>query len=324
MKNIQFIINAILLITISITFASTICGQSGDEILVTGNPPLTQRNADEIIRYYERGLNIEFTAEQRDELQTKIANQWRRVQKIDGKSLSAFLASITKINGLGEAKREKIRDELREGVLGDLKSTPSNAVSQFVLSVYENRQQSEATITEKRDFPEKNEDTEEKNASNEAKSESSGSSAAADHFKPIEGGVKMSELSGKWIKGTTASYGYRNTVTNDYRSAFGAANQHEIYAGGNFDYTNYAQISGYGCTSELYTSMKGRASVSGSLVTFNYVSGTVKIEDRCKKSTVTRPAQINAAAYRIERGKDGWRMCEVGKENPSCLYKVIE
>ena len=134
----------------------------------------------------------------------------------------------------------------------------------------------------------------------------------------------MSELSGKWIKGTTATYGYRNTVTNDYRSAFGAANQHDIYAGGNFDYTNYAQVSGYGCKTELYTSMKGRASISGSLITFNYVSGTVKIEDSCKKSVVTRPAQIKPAAYRVERGKEGLRMCETGGENPSCLYKVKE
>ena len=134
----------------------------------------------------------------------------------------------------------------------------------------------------------------------------------------------MSELIGKWIKGTTATYGYRNTVTNDYRSAYGAANQHDIYANGNFDYTNYAQVSGYGCKSELYTSMKGRASISGSVITFNYVSGSVKIEDSCNKSVVTRAAQINAAAYQIERAKEGLRICEVGKENPSCLYKVKE
>ena len=98
MKNIQFIINAILLITISIASASSILGQSDNKILVAGDPPLTQENADEIIRYYESNLNIEFADAQRDELQTKIVNQWRRVQKIDGKSLTEFLASVTRIN----------------------------------------------------------------------------------------------------------------------------------------------------------------------------------------------------------------------------------
>jgi hypothetical protein len=323
MKKIQFIINTILLITISIAFAPTIFGQSDNMILVAGNPPLTQHNADEIIRYYERGLNIKFTVEQRGELQTKIVNQWRKVQKIDGKGLTAFLATVTKINGLDAAKREKVKDELRAGVLGDLKSTPKNPVSQFVLSVYENRDNSEPNVAETADSLMNNEGTKEKTASNEAKNESSDNSSSNDS-KPIEGIVKMSELSGKWIKGTTSSYGYRNTVTNDYRSAYGAANQHDIYANGNFDYTNYAQVSGYGCKSELYTSMKGRASISGSVITFNYVSGSVRIEDSCKKSVVTRAAQINSAAYQIERAKEGLRMCEVGKENPSCLYKVKE
>jgi hypothetical protein len=145
---------------------------------------------------------------------------------------------------------------------------------------------------------------------------------AAPVSQPIQGALKLSDLAGTWGKATTATYGYRNTITNDYRSAYGAANQHDVYPNGTFDYTNYAQVSGYGCKTELYTSMKGRVSVSGSQVTFSYTSGTVRVEDSCKKSVVTRPAQISPTSYRAERVGSKLRLCEVGKENPTCLDKA--
>jgi hypothetical protein len=138
----------------------------------------------------------------------------------------------------------------------------------------------------------------------------------------FDGTLKLSDLAGTWGKATTATYGYRNTVTNDYRSGYGAANQHDIYPNGTFDYTNYAQVSGYGCTTELYTSMKGRVSISASQITFTYTSGTVRVEDSCKKSSVTRPAHIDATVYRAERVGEKLRLCEVGKENPTCLDKT--
>jgi hypothetical protein len=141
------------------------------------------------------------------------------------------------------------------------------------------------------------------------------------NFQPVTGAIKMSDLVGKWNKGTVSSYGYRNTVTNDYTSGYGSANMHEIRAGGTFDYSNYAQISLYGCTTELFTSMKGRAAVSGSQVTFSYTSGNVKGKDSCRSQGFDKPAQIKSAIYRLERDGNHLRLCEVGRESPSCLYK---
>ena len=131
----------------------------------------------------------------------------------------------------------------------------------------------------------------------------------------------MSDLVGKWNKGTAASYGYRNTVTNDYKSGYGSANLHEIRAGGNFDYSNYAQISLYGCTTELSTSMKGRAAISGSQVTFSYLSGTVKGKDSCKTTGFEKNAEIKNTTYRLERDGSHLRLCEIGSDIANCLYK---
>jgi hypothetical protein len=37
-----------------------------------------------------------------------------------------------------------------------------------------------------------------------------------------------------------------------------------------------------------------------------------------------RSAQIKTTTYRLERAGDQLRMCEIGAENPTCLYKTEE
>lgn len=318
MKNTRFIIKAILLITISISFAAANVFAQSDEVLVTGNPPLTQTDAGEIIRYYERGLGIEFSGEQRDEFQTKLVNQWRKAQKSGGKNLNGFLKTVTTINAWDEARREKLKNEIREAVLGDLRSSANSELSRYVLSIYENAGGETANGAQ----PDENQNK--TSGETETKTESEDRSETKDNFRPIKGTVRIADLVGKWSKGSVASYGYRSTVNSDYKSGYGAANQHDIYAGGSFDYTNYAQISLYDCTTELFTSMKGRVTVNGSQVTFTYVSGTVKGKDSCKTGGFTKPAQISAATFRIERYKNQIRLCEVGAQQPYCLYKAEE
>ena len=141
-------------------------------------------------------------------------------------------------------------------------------------------------------------------------------------FRPDEGAVRMSELAGTWERGGVSSYGYRDAVTNDYRSGHGSANLHEIKADGSFEYSNYATISLYDCKTELFTSMKGRVRLSGARITFTYVSGTVRGKDSCKAAGFNKPAQIDAKTYRVERDGARVRLCEVGTENPTCLYKA--
>jgi hypothetical protein len=309
MKNRRFIINAILLITISISFAAAVFAQS-DEILAAGNPPLTQTDADEIIKYYERNLEIEFSAGQREEFQTKLVNQWRRAQKTGGKNLAGFLKTVTTINGWDEAKREKHKEEIRQAVLGDLRNSASSELSTFVLDIYENSRGENTTVAQTNE--------------NQNETPTETKTETKDNFKPVGGTIKIADLVGKWNKGSVASYGYRDSVTNDYKSGYGAANQHDIYADGSFDYSNFAQVSLYGCTTELFTTMKGRVRINGSQITFTYVSGTVKGKDSCKTTGFNKPAQIANATFRVERDKDQIRLCEVGKEQPSCLYKVKE
>jgi len=280
-------------------------------VLVDGKPPLTQADFESIAEYYERGLEIRFSDEQLGQLQEIVTRQWKKGQRSNPKYLSDWLVTISKINGIGGEKREKIKGEIHDVVLGDLRDSRGAELSRFVLNVYENSSDRTPETGNTAVQTSGGQDSDDREAQN-----------AAPVSQPIQGALKLSDLAGTWGKATTATYGYRNTITNDYRSAYGAANQHDVYPNGTFDYTNYAQVSGYGCKTELYTSMKGRVSVSGSQVTFSYTSGTVRVEDSCKKSAVTRPAQISPTSYRAGRVGSKLRLCEVGKENPTCLDKA--
>ena len=161
-------------------------------------------------------------------------------------------------------------------------------------------------------------------ASAEADDAGEGKTVDGSDFRPVEGAVRMSDLVGTWEKAGVSSYGYRDRVTNDYRSGHGSAQTHEVKANGSFDYTNYATISLYDCTTELFTSMKGRVRLSGARVTFEYVSGTVKGKDSCKATGFNKPAQVNSRTFRVESDGERLRLCDVDAESPSCLYRAKE
>ena len=205
-----------------------------------------------------------------------------------------------------------MQGELETAVLSDLRSSRSNEFNRLILDIYAARGREEFG-------------TDVENSSNAQSSTPADApgDASSESFTPVTG-VGLSSLAGKWAKGSVSSYGYRNSVTNDYRSAYGAANQHEIRPNGTFDYSNFASVSGYGCTTELFTSMKGRVSVSGSRVTFTYLSGTVRGKESCKSTGFTRPAEIKPETYELQRSNGNLRLCEIGTETAYCLYKEGE
>ena len=288
--------------------AAAVFGQNS-RILVAGDPPLTRENADAIFLYYSRALMLDISDEQRTELEKHLIRNWRNARGAERQSLAKFIKTVETINAWDYDKLERLQGELEAAVLADLRNSRGNEFNQMILGIYAERGREEFGTDEEKDM-----------SAGSTKPEPSAEDTSAENFTPATG-VGLSSLAGKWVKGSVSSYGYRNTVTNDYRSAYGAANQHDIRANGTFDYSNFASVSGYGCTTELFTSMKGRVSVSGSRVTFTYVSGTVRGKDSCKSTGFTKPAQIAATTYELQRSNGKLRMCEVGKENPTCLYK---
>lgn len=301
MKRILISLNIIAVVFFAVAAAA---GQGGP-VLAAGDPPLTRRNADAILLYYGRALMLDLSDKQRSELEHLLIENWKNARASERKGLAKFIMTVETINAWDHDKLERLRGELESAVLADLRSTPGNDFNRLILDIYAERGREEFG-TDSNDIA--------------ADPDTPVNDKSSENFTPAAG-VGLSSLAGKWVKGTVSSYGYRNTVTNEYRSAHGAANEHEIRPNGAFDYSNFATVSGYGCTTELFTAMKGRVSLSGSRVTFTYVSGTVRGKDSCKSTGFTRPAQIKPATYELQRSNGKLRMCETATETPNCLYK---
>lgn len=302
MKKILLSLN---LFSVVLFAAAAVAAQDG-RVLAAGDPPLTRGNADAILLYYGRALMLDLSGEHREELERRLIENWKSARGAKRQGLAKFIRTVETINAWDYDKLERLQGELEAAVLADLRSTPGNSFNQLILDIYEARGREEFG-------------DEEDSAEAETK-EDAPADAGTNNFTTATG-VTLASLAGKWGKGSVSSYGYSNTVTNEYRSAYGAANEHQIRANGTFDYANFATVSGYGCTTELFTSMKGRISVSGSRVTFTYLSGTVRGKDSCKSTGFTRPAQIEPKTYEIQRSNGKLRMCEIGKDTPTCLYK---
>lgn len=322
MKKHLLIITAILIL--SFAFSAQIFGQSNAEILVAGKTPLAQGQVNRVIELYEWALAVKFTPGERETFQDYFVRGWKQ----NNKSTATLLKIADKVFAIDEARRDEMQPKFREAFLSDLKAAPEKETSRFLLGVYERAHGTDSEIdTKSSDAPET--ETAANNNENQTQNETESTDRKTSdepNFRTVEGAVKLSDLAGKWSKTGVSASGYVNTTTNAYKSAYGFSNMHEIKPGGAFDYSNFATVSLYGCTTELFTTMKGRASVAGSQVTFTYVSGTVNIKDSCKKSSVDKPAVIEKATYRLERdpASDQLRLCEIGSKSPYCLYKVKE
>jgi hypothetical protein len=316
----RFILNTFLLIAATLSMAATASAQNDGQLLAAGDPPLSQSDFEGVVKYYERGLDLRFSAEERDEFRAKFVRSWRDNQKSNGKNLTDFMRTVKRLNSA--VSDEKIRENQREftdALLADLDAMARNGWSAFVVGLYRSAHPDEASSAARAD-DETAPRSDVERTDNETTTRPNGDAA---NFRPFEGVVRASDLAGKWVKGSVSASGYVNTVTNEYKGAYGAANQHDVYPNGSFDYTNYAQVSLYGCTTELFTSMKGRVSIAGAQVTFNYLSGSVKGKDSCKSTGFDKPAQIRQATYRVESDRGRLRLCEVKTETETttCLYK---
>ena len=319
MKYILFVL-AILPLTYSISTAAR--AQDADEILVAGNPPLTRRDAEEVIRYYERGLLVEFDAGQRVELMDKLAASWKAGQQSNGQSLSGFLKVVGKINAWDEDKRARLQDELTRTVLADLKNSSNSQFNRLVLSAYESAR-GESPAAARADGGRAAAAAQEEATADAGVAEAGGQSE--ENFRPVGGPLRLADLAGRWMKDpySVSTSGY--TITTNDKGGYKNNTVYEVRADGSFDFTANTTLYMSNCKTELFTTRKGRIGVSGSQANVSYVSGTLQSKDNCSKRgnyTKALGAERAEFPYRLERDGGQLRLCTVGRPEPNCLYKV--
>jgi hypothetical protein len=284
---------------------------------------LSDDELEMVVRLYEWALSVSFTTGERATFRRYFVSSWERNER----GAATLLRLAKKVSTMDEAERKAAQPDFRKAFLADINSAPESPVNSFLLGVYRRTLGDDPTAQSGGGA--EAQDSEAGTAAEGAEPAARGGGQPAESvgetresFRPATSPVRLSELIGRWEKGRVSAYCYRDVATNYYRSGYGSAQQHEVRADGGFDYSNYATVSLYNCKTELFTAMKGRVTVSGNQVTFTYLSGTVKGKDSCKATGFDKPAQMQARTFVVEREGERIRLCEMGAETPTCLYKA--
>jgi hypothetical protein len=134
-----FLLAILLLFTFSFVVAEPASAQPGSEsnVIVQGNPPLTESMVAKSIILLEWALDIKFSDEQKIEIIQDIVNDWKTNDK-EAMNITIEIANL--VDGLRQASaedRNKAKDIIRADLLKGLRSATDNKISQMVLQVYE-------------------------------------------------------------------------------------------------------------------------------------------------------------------------------------------
>src|SRR5688572_32357656 len=95
--------------------AAAAAGQDG-RVLVAGDPPLTRRSADAILLYYGRALMLDFSDEQRSDLEQRLVANWKNARAAERQNLARFVKTVETINAWNHDKLERLQGELEAAV----------------------------------------------------------------------------------------------------------------------------------------------------------------------------------------------------------------
>jgi hypothetical protein len=116
-------------------FASPVHAQ--DEVLADGLPPLTRRMTERITDYWGYILNVQFTDAQRKRFQKGLVDYW---ENQDFKSIGILAvedANAIQFFDSPEAERQRLRKIHQEKFVKSLREEKTDALSQFLVSVYD-------------------------------------------------------------------------------------------------------------------------------------------------------------------------------------------
>lgn len=264
--------------------------QAQGDVLVDGNPPLTNQMVERYCALLEWSLEVDFTATERAAVQKQLVQYWRKDETKNIKGVVDALAFEENINRASEAKRREVQPQIKQAMLETMEREKQDALNALLLGVYNRSQQANA------------------NTEND----------------PAADGADLSQLTGKW----QVLHG-NSIVGIDINGRIGDGNamiaEFDVRADGRVIYTFVLQQSNYGCTTRIKTSKTGRAAISGSRVTFSYDGGTTTSEDNCNAKynyTKKLAAEKEIFDFNVERKDGKSNFCFANQKIKDCAVKV--
>jgi hypothetical protein len=269
--------------------------QSENEVLAQGNPPLRQRDAGKLRDFFEWLFETKFSTAEQNEFQSLVIKKWN-----EGETEARGIVDLTKthaqIQTLSESDREKIRLELLPKIAASFQNSQSE-LNSFMSGIYQNSRKNSAARND---------------SQNSVESERGGAATLAD-------------FAGTWSSGNVSGIRYKNLTNGDLSSVSGNASEYIISKNGDIQYTGYLSTTIYACETKLFFTKKGKISVSGSTITFDYKTGERDYQNSCNASlsgVKPIPPQKKTVPFTLERSAQGVKLCTTDEGVQTCLYKV--
>ena len=270
-------------------------------MLAAGNPPLRQSDAGKLRDFFEWLFEAHFSAAEQTEFQSLIVKKWNEAEK-EARGISDLIKTHRQIQTLSQADREKIRLELLPKIAASFENGRSE-LNDFMSDIYQNSRKNSA-----------------------AQNDSPNSVDGSDGGGSSNGGaVTLADLAGTWSSGSVSGERYKNLRNNELSDVSGNMSEYIISPNGQIEYTGYLSTTIYACSTRLFFQKKGKISVSGSNITFDYKTGERDYQNSCNASlsgVKPIPRSTKTVSFTIERiGKD-IKLCTTDEGVQSCLYKV--
>lgn len=274
-----------------VLFSGLAMAHAQTKTLADGNPPLTGSMINRFVNLMQWSLDAQFTAQDHAAVQKQIIDYWQTSDEENIKGVLDMLAFEEKLANASEAQKRELQPQVKQKLLEAMEGKRAEALNALLLGVYERQQ----------------------NANVDAEDST------------IDGGAALAELVGKW----RVLHGNSIVSVNINSGRIGDGNamiaEYDIQPNGRVIYSFVLQQSNYGCTTRIKTSKTGRATVSGSRVTFNFDGGTTISEDGCNaRYNYTKKLAPEKETLEFKLGqKDGQQQfCFDNGKFKDCAIKV--
>jgi hypothetical protein len=268
--------------------------KENDRVLAAGNPPFRQSDADKLQDFFEWLFETKFSAAEQAEFQKLIVKKWNEGEK-EAAGISGIIKSHAEFRTVSETDREKVRLEMQPKVAASFQSGQSE-INDFMAGIYQKSRKNSVARNDPRNS-----------------------------IDDGVGAVTLADLAGNWSSGSVSSERYKNLASGDLSDVSGNMSEYIVSAKGDIQYSGYLSTTIYACSTRLFFTKKGKISISGSTITFDYRTGERDYQNSCNASlsgVKPIPPQRKTVPFTLERSGQEVKLCTVDEGVQTYLYKV--
>lgn len=268
-------LSTVILLTVILVVASiTSIFAQDDEVIIEGNPSLTQSELDKSAKFLEKILGTH-------DIESASIRYFAGHDAEKGKSgviqsLKEFAVLENKVQKASDAQVK----EVRESIVAKMREASDSEVFSYLVELYDQ-------------------------AAKKTSETSSANFQSEPEGEVLKNGGTISDLVGKWERKSSGMSSYSGGV---YQGSSGNYESYEFFADGRVNYTTLIAVQNYSCRLEAFAQSKGRAAASGTNLNLKLAAGTIRRDDSCSPSkNYTKPTDATNDNYtwRIEKDKYG-------------------